>query len=159
MPPEQFAGAAARADAIQMQRAISMYNSLRASPINSITLNELMQLYASIGEFKQAVSAAADFPQALNASEQCMSTLARVYLSQDNYAAAMQWLDTALARNADLSEAQYYKAVAFLRRSPGDPAKAIPFARSAKKADYPGAEELLKEAQEKLGIVADPSGE
>src|ERR1039458_7297660 len=43
MPPEQFAGAAARADAAQMQRAIAMYNSLRASPANSITLNDLMQ--------------------------------------------------------------------------------------------------------------------
>jgi tetratricopeptide (TPR) repeat protein len=151
MPPEQFVGAAAKADALQLQRAISMYNSLRASPVNSITLNELMQLYASIGEYSQAVSAAADFPQALNASEQCMATLARVYISQDEYSVAMQWLDQALARDPDLPEAQYYKAVALLRRTPGDARKAIPFARAAKKADYPGADELLKEAEEKLG--------
>src|SRR5271168_4753774 len=99
MPPEQFAGAAARADALQTQRSISMYNSLRNSPANSVTLNELMQLYGSMGEYTQAVSAAADFPQALNNSEQCMVTLGRVYLSQDDHPAALQWLDAALARN------------------------------------------------------------
>jgi predicted Zn-dependent protease len=151
MPPEQFAGAAAKADAMQLQRAISMYNSLRASPANSITLNELMQLYASIGELPQAVSAAADFPHALNASEQCMTTLARVYLSQDDFKGAIQWLNLALTRNAELPEAQYYKAIALLRGSPSDPQKAITFAKAARKSEYPGAEELIKEAEEKLG--------
>lgn len=154
MPPEEFIGAAARADAIQMQRAISMYNSLRSSPANSITLNELMQLYASMGEYSQAISAAADFSQALNSSEQCMSTLGRIYLSQNDYAGAIQWLDAALARNADLTEAQYFKALALLRGSPSEPQKAISFARAAKKGDYPGADELLKEAEEKLSVNA-----
>jgi tetratricopeptide (TPR) repeat protein len=157
MPPEQFAGAAAKADAVQVQRAISMYNSLRNSPANSVTLNELMQLYGSLGEYKQAVSAAADFPQALNNSEQCMVTLGRVYLSVDDYAAALQWLDAALARNADLPEAQYYKAVAHLRGTPGDPEKAIAAARVARKADYPGAEELLSEIEAKARETMDGS--
>jgi tetratricopeptide (TPR) repeat protein len=152
MPPEQFIGAAARADALQMQKAIAMYNSLRASPANSITLNELMQLYASIGEFAQAVSVAADFSHALNNSEQCMVTLGKVYLSQKDYPAALQWLDAALARNSELPEAQYSKALALLRSSPSEARKAIGFARAAKKADYPGAEELLKEAEEQLTV-------
>jgi tetratricopeptide (TPR) repeat protein len=151
MPPEEFAGAAARADAMQMQRAISMYNSLRSSPANSVTLNELMQLYASIGEYPQAISAALNFPQALNNSEQCMSTLGRVYLSQNDYTTALQWLDSALARNPDLAEAQYFKASAHLRGSPSDLPRAITAARAAKKADYPGADDLLKEAEEQLG--------
>jgi len=147
MPPEQFAGAAARADARQMQRAIAMYNSLRASPANSITLNELMQLYASMGEYTQAASAAAEFPQAVNNSEQCMTTLGRVYLAQDEFAAALQWFDAALARNPDLGEAVFYKGVAHLRITPADPQKAAAAARAAKKLDYPGAEELLAEAE------------
>jgi tetratricopeptide (TPR) repeat protein len=154
MPPEQFAGAAARADAIQLQRGISMYNSLRASPANSITLNDLMQLYASMGEYTQAVSAAADFPDALNNSEQCMCTLGRVYLLQNDFSAAIQWLDSALGRNPDLAEAHYFKALAHLRSSPSDPIKAIVSARAAKKLDYPGAEELLKEAEEQTAIDA-----
>jgi tetratricopeptide (TPR) repeat protein len=153
MPPEQFIDAASRADALQMQRGIAMYNSLRASPGNSITLNELMQLYASMGEFSQAVSAAADFPQALHSSEQAMSTLGRVYLSQNDYPAALQWFDAALARNADWAEAQYFKALAHLRSTPSDPQKAVAAARVARKADYPGAEELLKEAEGQLTAV------
>jgi tetratricopeptide (TPR) repeat protein len=147
MPPEQFAGAAAKADAVQTQRSITMYNSLRNSPANSVTLNELMQLYGSLGEYKQAVSAAADFPVALNNSEQCMVTLGRVYVSQNDYAAALRWFDAALARNPDLPEAQFYKAVAHLRGTPSDPAKAIAAARMARKADYPGAGELIAEAE------------
>ncbi len=147
MPPEQFAGAAAKADAMQTQRAISMYNSLRSSPANSVTLNELMQLYGSLGEYSQAVSAAADFPQALNNSEQCMVTLARVYLSQNEHAAALQWLDSALARNADLPEAYYFKAVAHLRGTPSDPDKALAAAKQARKGEYPGAGELIQEIE------------
>jgi tetratricopeptide (TPR) repeat protein len=147
MPPEQFAGAAARADARQMQRAIAMYNSLRASPANSITLNDLMQLYASMGEYSQAASAAAEFPQAVNSSEQCMTTLGRVYLAQGEFAGALQWFDAALVRNPDLGEAVFHKAVAHLKANPTDVQKAVTAARAAKKLDYPGAEELLAEAE------------
>jgi len=147
MPPEQFAGAAARADAMQTQRAISMYNSLRASPANSVTLNELMQLYGLMGEFSQAISAAADFPQALNNSEQCMVTLGRAYLSQSDFEAALQWLDAALARNSDLPEAQYFKAIAHLNVKPANLEKAVAAAKIARKAEYPGAEELLAQVE------------
>jgi tetratricopeptide (TPR) repeat protein len=157
MPPEQFVGAAARADARQMQRAIAMYNSMRVSPANCITMNELMQLYALMGEYSQAASAAAEYPNAVNNSEQCMTTLGRVYLAQDEYAAALQWLDAALARDPELAEAQYFKAVAHLKTTPPDPAKAAVAARSAKKLDYPGADEVLSEAEalistEKTGV-------
>ena len=153
MPPEQFASAAAKADAKQLQRAISLYNSLRASPANSITLNELMQMYAAMGEYSQAVSAAADFPHALNSSEQCMSTLGRVYLSQNNHKTAIQWFDAALARNFDIAEAWYFKSQAYLHGDPIDLEKAITCARTARKMEYPGAEELLAEAEEKLNAT------
>ena len=147
--PQQMASQTARVDAKQNERAIAMYNSLRASPANSITLNELMQLYASMGEFDPAISAAADFPQALNSSEQCMTTLGRVYLAKNEHEEAIKWLDAAIARNAALGEPHYYKAVAYLTATPPDPARAVPSARAARKAGFPHADELLREAEEK----------
>src|SRR5204862_1159117 len=81
----------------QNQQAITLYNSLRASPSNSITLNQLMLMYAGMNEFSQAISAAENFPEALNASEQCMSTLGRVYLASEQRDHATKWLDAALA--------------------------------------------------------------
>src|SRR5205823_4531831 len=51
----------AAADRQQSQRAIGLYNSLRASPANSVTLNELMAMYAGMQEYEQAISAARDF--------------------------------------------------------------------------------------------------
>lgn len=147
MPSDQFAHAAAKADARQLQRAIAMYNSMRASPANSITLNDLMNLYGSMGEYSQAAAAAAEFPQAVNNSEQCMTTLGRIYLAQEQHAAALQWLDAALSRDPNLAEAHYFRAVACLRGTPKDPRSAANSARAAKKLDYPGAEELLTEAE------------
>jgi tetratricopeptide (TPR) repeat protein len=147
--PEQLANQAARVDAKQNERAIAMYNSLRTSPANSITLNDVMQLYASLGEFDQAISAAAEFPQALNASEQCMSTLGRVYLAKQEHAEAIKWFDAAIARNSSQGEAHYYKAAAYLTATPPEPDKAVAAARAARKAGYPNADELLREAEEK----------
>ena len=82
-----------RADGRQAQRAISLYNSLRASPANSVTLNELMGLHLSLGEPEQAVNAAADFVDALNASEQCMTTLGRAYGVAGKTDDAIHWFD------------------------------------------------------------------
>jgi tetratricopeptide (TPR) repeat protein len=134
----------------QGQEAIGLYNSLRASPANSVTLNQLMTLYASMHEFDQAVSAAGQFPAALNASEQCMATLGRVYLAQNKYAEALQWLDAAVARNPSLGEAQYYKGVTHLLTTPPDPAKAVAAARAARAAGFANAEELLRDAEGRL---------
>ncbi len=133
----------------QNQQAIGLYNSLRASPANSITLNELMQIYASMKEYDQAISAAGQFPQALNNSEQCMTTLGRVYLAQDRYTEALQWFDAAVSRNAQLGEAQYHKAVAHLLTTPPDIHGAVIAARAARNAGYPNADALLKEAESK----------
>jgi len=136
-------------DAQQTQQAIGLYNSLRSSPANSITLNQLMMLYASLKEYDQAISAAADFPQALNASEQCMTTLARVYLAQNKFAEALQWFGAAIERNPHLGEAHYYKGVAHMLTEPPDLTQAVASARAARNAGYPGADELLQQAQEK----------
>ena len=129
------------------QRAIALYNSLHNSPGNSITLNELMGLYASMQEYDQAISAARQFPQALESSEQCMVTLGRVYLAKDDHAEAIRWFDRALARNEALAEAHYFKGVAQLTGTPPDYPAAVASARSARIHGHSGADELLREAE------------
>ena len=139
----------ARAESKQNEEAIALYNSLRASPANAITLNQLMQAYAGMKEYDQAISAAREFPDALNASEQCMSTLGRVFLAADRHADAIQWFDAALARNPQLGEAHYHKAIAHLTSNPPSYPAATAAARSARNANYPNADELLREAEAK----------
>jgi tetratricopeptide (TPR) repeat protein len=131
----------------QSQRAIALYNSLRASPANSVTLNDLMAMYAQMGEYDQAVSAAAQFPDALNNSEQCMTTLGRVYLARNEHAEAVKWFDAAIARNPSLGEAHYFKGVAHLTSLPPEYEKAVAAARAARSAGVANADALLKEAQ------------
>ena len=146
---DQLRQSLAAADQQQNQRAITLYNSLRASPANSVTLNELMLLYASLNDFNAALSAAGEFPDALNNSEQCMTTLGRVYLAQNRHAEALQWFDAAIARNPNLGEAQYYKALAHLLKTPPEAEQAVAAARAARSAGHPNAEALLKEAEAK----------
>ena len=149
VPAEELRQRLADADRQQNQQAITLYNSLRASPANSVTLNELMTAYASMNEFDQAISAAGEFPQALHASEQCMTTLGRVYLARNAYNEALQWFDAAVARNPSLGEAQYYKAVTHLLTTPPDPQRAVAAARAARSAGFANAEALLREAETK----------
>jgi tetratricopeptide (TPR) repeat protein len=137
----------AAAERDQSQRAIALYNSLRNSPANAITLNELMTMYASMNEFDQAISAAREFTQALHASEQCMTTLGRVYLAKEDRAEAIRWFDEAIKRNDSLGEAHYYKGVAYLTATPSDYERAIASARAARGAGFPDAEQLLQEAE------------
>jgi tetratricopeptide (TPR) repeat protein len=137
----------AAADQQQMQRAIALYNSLRNSPGNSVTLNELMTMYASIGEYDQAISAARDFPQALDASEQCMVTLGRVYLAKNEHGEAIGWFDRAIARNPALAEAHYFRGVAHLTASPPNYEAAAASARAARSNGYPDADQLVREAE------------
>ncbi len=108
-----------------------------------------MLMYASMNEYSQALSAANDFPEALTASEQCMSTLGRVYLANEQRAQAIEWFDKALARNPALGEAHYYKAVAHLTNTPPDYAAAATAARQARNAGFANADALLREAESK----------
>lgn len=148
--PERLKTQLDQADHAQRQRAISMYNSLRASPANSVTLNELMSLYSSMSEFDQAISAARDFPAALEASEQCMTTLGRVYLSQDMHDNAIEWFDRAIERNPMYAEAQYFKAVAHYGQTPPDLERAQSAARAARIGEHPNADLLLRDIEMKL---------
>jgi hypothetical protein len=149
VPVEDLRRGLASSEQQQNQQAIALYNSLRASPANAITLNQLMLMYAGMNEFDQAISAANEFPEALNASEQCMSTLGRVYLAANRRAEAIRWFDAALARNGSLGEAHYYKAVAHLTDDPPNYSAAVAAARQARNAGFPNADELLREAETK----------
>jgi hypothetical protein len=149
VPVEELRRGIAVNEQQQNQQAIGLYNSLRASPSNSITLNQLMLMYAGMNDYAQAISAANDFPEALNASEQCMSTLGRVYLANEQRPQAIRWFDAALGRNAALGEAHYYKAVAYLTDSPPNLSAAVSAARQARNAGYQNAETLLREAESK----------
>lgn len=149
IPAEQLKSQVDQADSAQRQRAIGMYNSLRASPANSITLNELMTLYSGMNEFDQAISVARDFPQALKASEQCMTTLGRVYLATNRPADAVEWFDQAVSRNAASGDAHYFKAMAHLSQTPPDLSTAHAAARAARINDHPNAELLLREIEQK----------
>ncbi|MEA2735741.1 MAG: hypothetical protein QOE14_2192 [Humisphaera sp.] len=140
----------AAAEREQSQRAIQLYNSLRNSPGNSITLNELMTLYASLGEFDQAISAARQFPLALDSSEQAMVTLGRVFLAKNENAEAIRHFNQAIARNETLGESHYYKGVAHLTAATPDYAQAAVAARSARVHGYAGADQLLREAESRL---------
>jgi tetratricopeptide (TPR) repeat protein len=134
----------------QSQRAIQLYNSLRNSPGNSITLNELMTLYASLNDFDQAISTARQFPQALENSEQAMVTLGRIYLAKNENSEAIRYFDQAIARNETLGEAHYYKGVAHLTAATPDYAAAVAAARAARSNGFPGADQLLREAESRL---------
>jgi tetratricopeptide (TPR) repeat protein len=146
---EELKARLAEGEAQQSQQAITLYNSLRTSPGNSVTLNELLHLYGSLKEYDQAISAAAEFEPALQSSEQCMTSLGRIYLAKDQHEQAIEWFDAALAKNADYGEAAYYKAIAHLSATPPEYEEAIAAARIARKTGYPGADGLLREAEEK----------
>jgi len=143
----ELAARVTQSDAAQNQRAIAMYNSMRQSPANSVTLNELMSLYASMGEYDQAISAAHEFAAARDNSEQCMTTLGRVYLAKNDFTNAIKWLEAAVARNPSSGESQYFLGVAHLTNQPPDLGKAVAAARAARAAGYPRADELLREAE------------
>jgi len=147
--PEQLRHRVSMGEAQQNQQAIGLYNSLRASPANSITLDQLMKMYASMKDFDAAIAAASEFSQALHSSEQCMTTLGRVYLARNEFAQAIQWFDAAVQRNPELGEGHYYKGLSHLLTTPPDYSAAIAAARAARAAGYPGAAELLKEAESK----------
>ena len=145
--PEELRSRLADSERQQSQQAIGLYNSLRASPANAITLSQLMDLYATMGEFDQAIAAAGQFPQALEASEQCMVTLGRVYLAKGQPDEALRWIDTAAARNPQLPDAQYVKGLAHLMKTPPEYDRAIAAARAARSLGHPDADRLVREAE------------
>jgi tetratricopeptide (TPR) repeat protein len=144
---EEFQQALAADYSRANQEAITLYNSLRASPNNSVALNQLMETYASIKEYGQAISSAAMFPDALNSSEQCLTTLGRVHLIQQNHAAAIESLAAAIERNPQFAPAHFLKAVAHLTSTPPDLNTALAHARQARTFGHPDAEPLVRDIE------------
>lgn len=138
----------------QRQEAITLHNSLINAPKNSVALNQLMCLHAGLREFDTAIAEAAQFPDALNSSEQCMTTLARVYLCKNDHANALAWFDAAIARNPDLAEPHYHRALALLNQPKPDAEQALAEARKAKSLGHPEAEGLLKHVETKARQIA-----
>ena len=108
-----------------------------------------MTLYASMKEYGQAISASNDFPQALQASEQCMATLGRIYLAEGRHDEALRRFDEAISRNPQFGEAQYYKGLTHLLSSPPDLARAAAAARLARNVGYSNADALLRDIEAK----------
>jgi tetratricopeptide (TPR) repeat protein len=152
LPVEQMSRRLSNNQQGDHQRAITLYNSLRASPANSITLNELMQMYGQMSEYDQAISAARDFPQALQNSEQCMCTLGRILLAAGRNDEAIGWFDAALQRNGQFGEAFFHKALACLGCHPPKTDEAIAAARAARNNGFPNAEQLLRQIEAKARI-------
>jgi tetratricopeptide (TPR) repeat protein len=150
VPPDQIKSQVDQVDDAHRQRAIGMYNSLRVSPANAVTLNELMSLYAGMNEFDEAISAARTFPAALDASEQCMTTLGRVYLAMGRHAEAVAWFDKAIERNGMCADAQYFKALALSTQPVPDLSAAQTAARHARTAGHPNADLLLRDIENRL---------
>lgn len=146
---EQLSQKVAASQQQDFQQAIQMYNSLRASPANSVTLNNLLEQYLQLQEYDQAISAANEFQQALHNSEQCMTTLGRVYLARKQPDEAIKWFDAAIGRNPMLGEASYCKALALMGQSPPDLAGAATAARSARSSGMQAADALLREIQQR----------
>jgi hypothetical protein len=62
----------------QRQVAIEVYNELRERPGDSAVLFKLLELYGLMGEYHEAVVTAKLFPEALNASPDCLELLSRL---------------------------------------------------------------------------------
>jgi tetratricopeptide (TPR) repeat protein len=148
---EQFGNASHERDT---QFGIQMYNSMRGSPANSVTLTNLIVTYGGLGEIEQAISAAKEFHQAMDSSEQCMTVMGRVLAENDRFPEAIQWFDRALQRNPQCAEAAYLKAHALMRQTPPDFAAAEASARAARTAGWPSADAFIREIQGRARAAA-----
>src|SRR5205807_9357610 len=119
------------------QECIFVYNTLRESPKDSVLLNRLLEMYAGMHEFEEALAAGRHFPDALNDSAQCLTTYGKVNLAAGKTAEAVKFLQVALEKNKAIGEAHYYLAVAHLSSVPPNPDAAIASARQAAANGYP----------------------
>ncbi len=113
-------------------------------------LQRLMDMYAAMSEYGEAISAAKHFPQALENSQQCMTTLGRIHLAMQNPAEAIEVFNEALRRNPGLGEAHYYKAIAYLTMQPPALEQARASAQQARNAGYADANALVMEIDSRV---------
>jgi len=144
---EQFRRKAAMPDGRAMQQCIALYNTLRESPRDSGLLNRLLEMYAAMQEFDEALAAGRHFPEALSESAQCLTTYGKIYLAKGDAAEALKYLQMALVKNKALAEAHFYTAVAYLSSHPSNPDAAIASARTAANYGYPNTQEFIRQAE------------
>jgi tetratricopeptide (TPR) repeat protein len=144
---EQFRRSATMPDERAWQQTISLYNTLRESPKDSVLLNRLLEMYAAMREFDEALAAGRHFPDALNESAQCLTTYGKIYLAKGDVPEALKYLQMALAKNKALGEAHFYTAVAHLSSMPPNPDAAIASARLAATHGHPNTAEFIRQAE------------
>jgi tetratricopeptide (TPR) repeat protein len=144
---EQFRRKASIPDERAWQQSIALYNTLRESPRDSVLLNRLLEMYAGMREFEEALAAGRHFPDALNNSAQCLTTYGKVNLAAGKTAEAMKYLQTALEKNKAMGEAHFYMGVAYLSSTPANPDAAIASARLAASNGYPNTVEFIRQAE------------
>ncbi|HEV8379360.1 MAG TPA: zinc-ribbon domain-containing protein [Tepidisphaeraceae bacterium] len=144
---EQFRRKASMPDERAWQQCIALYNTLRESPKDSVLLNRLLEMYAAMREFEEALAAGRHFPDALNGSAQCLTTYGKVHLASGNAAEALKYFQMALQKNKALGEAHFYTAVAYLSSTPPNPDAAITSARLAATNGYPNTAEFIRQAE------------
>ena len=130
-----------------LQQCIALYNTLRESPKDSVLLNRLLEMYAALREFDEALAAGRHLPDALNDSAQCLTTYGKVYLASGHPVEALQYFQMALEKNKSLAEAHFYTAVALLSSLPPNPDAAIAAARVAAAHGQPKTAEFIKQAE------------
>jgi tetratricopeptide (TPR) repeat protein len=144
---EQFRRKAAMPDERAWQQSIALYNTLRESPKDSVLLNRLLEMYAAMREFDEALAAGRHFPDALHESAQCLTTYGKVNLAAGKPDEALKYLRMALEKNKALGEAHFYTAVAQLSSTPPNPDAAIASARLAASHGHPNTAEFIRQAE------------
>ena len=144
---EQFRRNASMPDERAWQQCIALYNTLRESPKDSVLLNRLLEMYAAMREFDEALAAGRHFPDALHESAQCLTTYGKVNLAKGDAAEALKYFQMALNKNKALGEAHFYMAVAHLSSTLPNPDAAIACARLAASHGYANTAEFIRQAE------------
>src|SRR4051812_34642524 len=130
-----------------LQQCIALYNTLRESPKDSVLLNRLLEMYAALREFDEALAAGRHFPEALNNSAQCLTTYGKVLLASGNAPEALKYLQMALDKNKSPAEPPFYPPVPHLSSPPPTPAPPTPSPRLAAANGHPNTADFIRQAE------------
>lgn len=93
-------------DSRDYQRAIELFNEMKATPKDAVKLHALMLAYCQLEEYGEAITAARAFPDALTSSEVCMVLLAQACAAHGEHNAAIRWCERALEQNPASTDAK-----------------------------------------------------
>jgi tetratricopeptide (TPR) repeat protein len=144
---EALRRAEAEMDSQARQQSIALYNTLRTSPKDSALLNQLLETYAAMQDWGEALAAGRHFPEALMESAQCLTTYGKINMAAGNQPEALKYFGMALGKNPALAEAHFYTAISYLSMNPPNVEAAIAAARQAQIHGHPEAGEVIKQAE------------